>query len=499
MNRDGARARDFQVIQTATVALVATALLAACDTSVGAQKSGGGAVEAVRVATIDPEGRPSSDDVEVFAAALQSGSSGAWETEVVWRAHTTDPAVHVELDTGVDFVESVAEGLRSGRFEVALLPDSILTASGSDTMRAIKAPFLVRHDAVVERIVLGSVGERLLEDLEGTGVVGLAVLPETLRHPVTYDAPLTGPETYAGRTFRALDPAAPPLFEALGARVRDANEGRVNVDFDAADSAFGQYASLAAGAVFVGDVTLWPKLNVLVAAEDWYTSLTDAQREQVLAAAKEAQAHSLETTPTDPEYGADYCAMNGTIVLAGLDAVRGLEEATAPLRAEVAEDPRTSDVYAELEAMTQAAGDPPPVAPCAPDIDQGELVRAEGEFPEGTFRAERTVEQFTDAGVDAGHARDHAGVWTLVFEDGKFLDPGCPGSTYVVQDGRVSVRLGPRGPTCGSAAGKDLFDAAWTYDGQFLQLVDVRGGADGPEWQEFHEILWGSTPWVQID
>ena len=105
------------------------------------------------------------------------------------------------------------------------------------------------------------------------------------------------------------------------------------------------------------------------------------------------------------------------------------------------------------------------------------------------------VEFLLDAGVDRATAHGHAGTWTLDFEDGKFLDPTCPGSTYSVDGGRITIQLGPSGEGCGTAAGQVLFSAGWTVDGDQLQFVDVESGHG---FQLLIENLFGGLPFTKI-
>jgi hypothetical protein len=62
----------------------------------------------------------------------------------------------------------------------------------------------------------------VLSGLDEVGVVGLALLPEGLCHPLGFEAPLIGPADYAGKTIRApTSNTTAALFDALGATVND--------------------------------------------------------------------------------------------------------------------------------------------------------------------------------------------------------------------------------------------------------------------------------------
>ena len=52
--------------------------------------------------------------------------------------------------------------------------------------------------------------------LDAAGVVGLALVPESFRHPFGFDHPLLGPDDYAGAVMRAPESAnTTAMFTAL--------------------------------------------------------------------------------------------------------------------------------------------------------------------------------------------------------------------------------------------------------------------------------------------
>lgn len=152
-----------------------------------------------------------------------------------------------------------------------------------------------------------------------------------------------------------------------------------------------------------------------------------------------------------------------------------------------------------LSAVLAGCGGDGPDSAAAPSE-----VAATDEFPDGTYRAEITIETLMDAGVDRSTAANHAAMWTLTFDDGEFVitdtqaegqgfEP-CPDSTYTVEDGRVTTHLGSGSPSCGTAAGKEFFSAGWELDGDELRFVDV----DGPEFALLMQALFGSTPFERV-
>lgn len=487
----------------AAILLVLASTVAACAGQVATTKAGGDDVRAVTIATMDPPGRPASDDVEAFAGFLEEASGGALDPEVQWESHRRIPD-YDPADPFPRLADAVADQLAAGEVQLALLPDWIATDLGLPGIAAVKAPFVITDHRVVNELVVDPAAQKLLDGFAEHGLVGLALLPESMRHPLTYGPELTGPESYAGLRMRSLDPAAAPLFAELGAEAL-AFDGDTRIDLDGAESAYGQYASLAVGPVFVGDVTWYPKLSVLVADAEWFGSLSDEQRQWVTDAAGRTRDYVIDTTPGDAESAAAYCDLGGAIVLAGPEAVIELEEATEALRQAVQAQPGEEemlDAIARIEDGLTPAPEPRACGSPSEAVDVGDIHdrppdAATLAFPAGSYRATHTVEEFLARGVDQGTAQEHAHVWTIEFRDGVFVSPGCPGSTYRVSDDRISVRMGPVGPDCGELPGRVLFDARWTFDGTDLRLSEIRTD-DGAMWEDFADVLWGGQPWRRI-
>lgn len=489
----------------AAVAIAVALAVSGCGVDAPASKAGPGIVpQTFVIGLADSAGRPASDDAEHLAALIEEYSGGALVPEIRWEAHEVHGA-----DAG-DGYPVVGDMVIDGEVDLAVLPDFVWIAQGAKRLSAVKTPFLVTEQSTMDAIATSKLADEMLGELEGLGVVGLALLPETLRHPIGFDAPFLDVADLRGATVRSLDRTAWDLIETLGATPtsldnEDLAEAVQDDRVQGAESAYAQLGSVPRGGTFTGDVTLFAKLNTAVANAAWFDGLGEELQADVRRAADETVRYVVDTNPTEAESAATFCAAAGSIALAGPEAVAAFEAAARPVRERMARDPVVRETIAAIEALEPAASDTDSdVQPCnlAPSDGSDGVSGLDEEtaaFPEGAFRADIQYEDFIAVGVDAGTAQNHSGVWTLTFEDGVFADdPGCPGSTYRVQDGRVTVQLGPVG--CGTVAGAMLFSARWTYKDGALRFIDIIGSdADGPGWQAFHEVLWGSQPWQRIE
>ena len=484
---------------------VALVVLGGCSAT-AETKAGGAEPVTLRLAIGDPPGRPASDDVEEFARQVDELSGGSLRVDIVWEAHE-----QVVPEDDPNPGRALVRMLEDGKAEVGLVPDGSWTEFGVTSLRALKAPFLVTSEALAEAIATGELAQEMLAGLDDAGVVGLALLPETLRHPIAFEQAFLTSSDFHGAVLRTLDPDTDMLLHALRAEGKSLNgagfgQAVAADEVDGADSAFAQFASLPALGTFTANITFATKFNVLVASADAFERLSPEHQTILGDAAEDTLDYVLETNPTDAQSAQEYCARGGTVAVANEADVAAIERAARPIYRDLERDGTTRAMIGRIRDMKQqldspspevAACDslfqtPPPGTPSSGPTPEDNLV-----FPEGIYRMEMPAEFLVAAGIDRSTANDHAGIWTLHFADGQFLDPGCPNSRYSVTGRRVSVVLG-QGPSCGSAAGGELFSAEWTVEGDMLRFTNVRSGIDGPAWQLLHETLWGGQPWVKI-
>jgi TRAP-type C4-dicarboxylate transport system substrate-binding protein len=485
------------------ILLVAAAtVVAACSSGSGSTKAGGSDEPVtLRIGTNDTPGRPGTDQIEEFARQVEELSDGLIRIEPVWEAAGED------ID---DWDQQVARQVVSGDLDMGVIPARAWDTEGVTSLRALHAPFLVTSNEFVEEIVTGDLGDDLLAGLDEVGVTGLALLPEGLRHIFSFGDPLVSPGAFAGKTIRAPgSDTTDLLFEALGATTDDpSGEALVTAVESGAIAAAESSFTLAGGTLpapttAVGNLTFFPKVNSLVINTETLESLSDGQQATLRDAAERTLDWSITAVPDEAESAETFCANGGRIVVASAADLRDFMQAVEPAYAELEQDGATAAMIDEIRTLSeQVEGNETPVAPCGTeggDQAASEASTAEGEFPEGVYRMEISADVLVDAGVDRPTAFDHAGVWTLTFKDGTFLDPddenpGCPGSTYTVEGGRVTIHMG-EGPSCGTAAGKVLFTAGWTLDGDQLQFTDVRSDSGS---DLLVETLFGSQPFTKI-
>src|SRR5262249_8632746 len=159
-----------------------------------------------------------------------------------------------------------------------------------------------------------AIGKRMLESLAPLGLVGLTLWPEDLRHPfsVVPDKPFLTPADFAGAHMRAApSDVTYQIIDALGA-TPTFEDG----EYEVAESGLRQGGTLNGKPIATGNVTFYPKFQVLFANGAAFARLSEEQRTVLRQAAAAAQKKAIAEHPREVDAATDWCAQGNTIVLA---------------------------------------------------------------------------------------------------------------------------------------------------------------------------------------
>jgi len=445
------------------------------------------AVITLRIGTDDVPVKPATDQIEQFARAVAERSEGSIVIEPVWHAAG-------DVANG-DFDQHVARMVTSGELEMGLIPARAWDTEGVTTLRALQTPFLITDEALVDEIVSDDdlTGE-LMSGLDAAGVVGLGLFPEGLRHPfsalivddsgeLAYGDPLLSPADYQGAVLGWITSAqTAAMFEALGVtRFDDETDPTLLVGRESS-------YQFAPPGTATGNVTFFPKVNSLVINADVWAGLSAEQQAILTDAAADTREWAIDHVQSDHDAALQRCADGFGIVLASEEDLAGLPEATAPVVAELREDPATAALIDEITAMRDAMppaviepvtceAAPLPTTPSVEDTAVPASVGESAEFPEGVYRYEATLQSFLDAGLDRDLAAQLAGTSELTFSDGELTtvfvadatgQPIVDHQAYCIDGDRVTVG----DPSNHMQACNDLWSARWEFDGDELRFVD---------------------------
>ena len=354
-----------------------------------------------------------------FVKSLESVSGGLIKADVTggFGAGATDAESQL--------VKAIASGDVDGGW-----PSTRAFANaGIPALEAVEAPLTITNYAASKALVSGSVARDLLDQLKGTGVVGLDLAVGPLRQPFAAQAPLLGVADWKGVTFRSFNsPVQADVIRALGATPVTAGSdwpdqvaaGTLRgVEFD-----IEQYAdNNATEAPYVtANVVLWPKVFVLALSQKRYDSMTDQQRSWVQQAADAGTKASVDATYDMSTVAASLCARGVHFIDASPAQLLDLRAAVAPVVDKLAADPVNGPLLAEIRQIAAAypqVEEPnvPPSCRSAAAAQVPDIPETASSLPNGTY-----VEQLTAADIAAAGARDLTlqGTWTLKVIDGTF-------------------------------------------------------------------------------
>jgi TRAP-type C4-dicarboxylate transport system substrate-binding protein len=444
-------------------------VLAACG---GHDKAGGEAgtgEETIRIALRD--GSPST--LEAYAPAVErlAGKGTRVTLRTGYRADDADPEGATLAD------------VRSGKVPFALVYARVFDDLGVDAFAPLLAPLAIDSLETQERVIAAGIADRALPALGKLGVVGVAVIPGTLRHPLGLTQPLLRPAdfraAYIGVRRSAL---AKRAFESLDATVAWVIGDRP-LGFDGVETDLGAIESerLDVGAASItADVTLWPRLGVVVANPEAWEALSERRRRAMRAAGRASLAAATDTLQRDEDefYGV-LCRRGATsftrTTAADLDALRA---AFAPVTAQL--DPA---VTRQIDAVRAQAGPAPIHPPCRP----AKRARPGKATPvDGAWEFSSSEADLRRAGEDPrGVTPENWGHYVFAFRRGRWImTQEAPGActwaygTFSVRGHRMTWDVtdgGGHGPQNATNRPGEHFDYTWSRFRDTLQVGRVRG------------------------
>ena len=112
--------------------------------------------------------------------------------------------VRPQNDGHARFEHRVVRDVKANKAQLAWVGTRVWDTLGVKTFRALHAPMLVDSYPLEAAVLRSDLPQKMLAGLDGTGVVGLAILADNLRYPAAVAKPLREPADFAGIRFRSL-------------------------------------------------------------------------------------------------------------------------------------------------------------------------------------------------------------------------------------------------------------------------------------------------------
>ncbi len=430
-------------------------------------------------------GLPDGDDVLYapyvleFVEQVKILSNENIAIKPVWQAGDT---------TDAGYEKGVIQLVIDGEADLGLAASRAWDPKVFPNLQVLQAPFLITDDTLAGAVATSDIAARVLDGLSSGGVVGLTLWPEDLRHPFSVDPakPILSPEDFVGLDVRTTDTGiSEMLIKALGGNpIFEAS------DYQGAESGLRQGATLTGRPAATGNVTFFPKYQVLFANGVAFEALSEEQRSILRQAAAAAQTKAIAERPGEVNAGSSWCADGGTIVLASDEQVAAFEKAAEPVFDLIKQDPFNAEMIVAINELKAKIAPSPGAEACASPVAQqipvpgtDTQVWSAGLPPNGVWQVTLTNDDVIKLGVSKANAPEWSGVFTHTFKNGVFHSTWlgtegnskgqtsvCDGTYKLVED---FVRI-----TLSSDCGNEVDDIQWRLDedGLRIHLVAIKNG-----------------------
>ena len=359
----------------------------------------------------DPASAKSKDTAPVTLRLAtydaESATGGILITHFAQTVHDLDPTITIKpMFEAAPDEEAAIRLIQAGDADLGLVATRAWDLVGVDSMRAINTPFLIDSTELLDQVVAGDQAATMMKGLSGAGMTGLAMLPESLRHPFGTEAAPLAADDYEGATIRSPHSTTTwDVLGALGAAPMFEDDG-----YTIAESQYDQ----APGAEGTGNVTLFAKADVIVISDAARPKVSGSQLDALTEAAETTRDWAIGTFPDDATAAEGYCDNGGKIVAASNADLAGLGDAVAPVIADLKKDATTAEIITAIEELKSGITTPAPVTACpAPSAP------SKASLLNGTYHWEVTKKALMDAGVTDPQALDDVpGIQTAIMEDG---------------------------------------------------------------------------------
>jgi TRAP-type C4-dicarboxylate transport system substrate-binding protein len=288
--------------------------------------------------------------VGYFVRRVDALSDGALRIEVLDRWKGPAPGAEWPL----------LHAVTAGDVDLGWVGSSVFAYMGLPGFDALTAPMLIDSSSLEDAVLQSPIPDRMLRGLSRIRLAGLGILAEGLARPVAVDGPLLDPADWRGLRFgMEFSGARVAAIETLGAVPVQATGGSLERQLgDGQIQAFGldipAYVrlGLAGRAAYVtGNVTLWPRWDVLLVGPDALASLTQQERSWVRRAAQDAVLRSATLSEEEAGLLGRACRGGAKIAIASPRELAATRHSFDRVYRTLEEDRTTKSFIQRIEAL----------------------------------------------------------------------------------------------------------------------------------------------------
>jgi TRAP-type transport system periplasmic protein len=476
--------RNKRRVRRAGAAVLVALSIAGCGALAGNKAGGPGPPVVLRMATMNglPGFMPQVDPYLVNRVA--NLSAGNVQIDMVYHVGENTPGGE----------QQAVRGVAAGGYDLGVVGTRVFDTLGVNSFQALTAPMLI-DSYPLERAVIGSgIPAQMMRSLDKLNVTGLGVLADGLRKPIAVRNPLLGPADWRGITFAAFrSREASEAIRALGATPSDVSGDQLDQGLDSGAIGgfeknlliYRMHPDLWKRASYVtANVNLWPQTLAVIGNPGRLARLTSQQRAWLTEAVRDAAIRSTGLIDGDARLLPGLCGDGIRFANASGADLAALQNAFAPLYAQVEQDLQTRQFITEINRLKQRTPPGPALvipggctgpAPGSsagshpPGVGKGQVTPLDGVWEVTYTRAE-----FVAAHPDPSEViPENYGSFTLTLRRGhsSFTRPAAQPSpqttaTYVV-----------RGDTITFYQGQETWKYKWSVYRQTLTFKKLGGQA----------------------
>ncbi|MEO6714516.1 MAG: hypothetical protein ABIM89_13930 [Mycobacteriales bacterium] len=368
---------------------------------------------------------------------------------------------------GLSDVEgALLAALAAGEIDLASIRSGRLFGEGAASLAPLSAPFLVTNDDQAKAIARDGVAQDLMASLSDLDLVGLALVPQGLRHPFGFgQRPLVATADYLGQLVSTPpDKGSTDILTALGARVDhsiDAARTRLvhSGELRGIEVHLGNFGIVDRPAVVTANVTLYDRFDVVVVRRPSWEALTTRQQAALRSAVSGAQDTEIGLSPREATSFAGWCQEEGaSSVNASAEQLAELHGVLDPITQAMASDPELTGSVARMRELGNGTDGPgglecDATEPTSAGSESAGPVAARGDQSalDGVLRFAVDERELLDGGASASDAKGNSGVWQMQVQQGaaEVTPPGGPPGfwTFTFDGRRVALDFGTDGGT----------------------------------------------------
>jgi TRAP-type C4-dicarboxylate transport system substrate-binding protein len=284
-------------------------------------------------------------------------------------AELSDGALIVEVTHGccgedVDVEEDLIAAVADGDADLGWVGTRVLGDLGVTDLAAMTAPMFVDEYELQQEAAVSDEAMQALGALDELGVVGLAVMPGSLRVPLSSDAPVLTLGDWQGRTVASFhSTAAATGLEELGAVPLD-------VSFTERDEglADGSISTLENSLVMLDldrekivpyattNLVLWPRSSVLIADPTLSDRLSERQLALIERAARDVVDRTGELAVLDEAAIVSACEAGARFAEASWTALEEMRDALGASHGDLMKDQAAAPLYDAIFELKRQRG-----------------------------------------------------------------------------------------------------------------------------------------------